>query len=140
MSFSKFLVLRNSGGIGASETLVIRVDSNGNEHVLDRIHHSGPFRNNDYLWPSVEEASAAGINRVILDLKNIFWVDSGGFGLVLDLLERIKKLGGDLVLVNVAPRIVGALEMAKLDYVLKRYASVEEAVASMSKRPGENDT
>ena len=74
-------------------------------------------------------------NRLVLDVAEASRVDSGGMGLLVRFLSRIKSNGGDLRLAAPQPFLRTLLQMTKLSSVFKTYDSEEEAIVSFLKEP-----
>jgi anti-anti-sigma factor len=68
--------------------------------------------------------------RVILNLRQVAYVDSVGIGEIIRAYMRLVRAGGTLKLCEVAPRVVEVLQATNLDTVLGVYASEEEALRS----------
>ncbi len=70
---------------------------------------------------------------LILDFREVDFVDSSGLGMLVRLAMRIKKDGGDLKLCYVSPRIEQTLKTTKVNTILKSYPSEAEAVAAFAR-------
>jgi len=66
--------------------------------LLDKIEHSAP-------------------KRLELDLKRVPYMDSSGLAVLVESMQKIKKIGGRLVLTHLQPRVRGIIEIARLDTV-----------------------
>jgi anti-sigma B factor antagonist len=67
---------------------------------------------------------------VVVHLGGVTFVDSAGLGLLVRLLTRAQRSGGDLKLCAVPPRIVEVLRMTRLQTILEAYDTEADAVAS----------
>lgn len=70
---------------------------------------------------------------VILDFREVDFIDSSGLGMLVRLVMRLKKEGGDLKLCYVSPRIESTLKTTKVNTVLKSYPSEAEAMAAFAR-------
>ena len=70
--------------------------------------------------------------KVILNLKEVEYVDSGGVGTLVGLYTSAKGAGGELMLVGANPRVQHVLEITKVVTVLGTYATEEKAVAALA--------
>ncbi len=66
---------------------------------------------------------------LILNLHDIHYVDSGGVGLLVRLLNRARTARGDLKLCDVSERVREVLKITRLDRVFAVHASEPEAIA-----------
>ena len=70
--------------------------------------------------------------KLVLDLSNLNFLGSIGLGIMVDLLNRIKKCGGSLVLASVPKNCRGVLQVSGLDRIFPVYDSVELACEALS--------
>lgn len=70
--------------------------------------------------------------RVILNLKDVEYVDSGGVGTLVGLYTSAKAAGGDLKLAAANPKVQHVLEITKIVTVLGTYSTEEKAVAALA--------
>jgi anti-anti-sigma factor len=61
------------------------------------------------------EAIAAGSRRILLDLKDLNYISSGGIGTIQSAAARLLVEGGSLQLTGAQPAVRVALELAGLD-------------------------
>lgn len=55
--------------------------------------------------------------RLILDLSATTYMDSSAIAVLVEMLQKTRKAGGKVYLVNVQPRVKGLLEIARLDTI-----------------------
>lgn len=67
--------------------------------------------------------------RLVIDLKQLLFIDSSGVGALVNALTVARKAGGDIKLANVPPHVRGVLEVVRLDKLFASFGSVDEAVA-----------
>ena len=82
------------------------------------------------LHEKLHELIAGGTRSVVIDLKDVDWMNSSGLGILIGGLSAIRKSGGDLRLASVTEKIEEVLRITKLDRVFDVYGSTEEAVTS----------
>lgn len=70
--------------------------------------------------------------RLILNLKDVDYVDSGGVGTLVGLYTSAKAIGGDIKIAAANARVQHVLEITKLVTILGTYASDEKAVAALA--------
>jgi len=57
--------------------------------------------------------------KIIIDLKNVEWMNSSGLGILIDALTVLKNNKGALKLINVSDRIKNLLKITKLNTVFE---------------------
>jgi anti-sigma B factor antagonist len=82
----------------------------------------------DELARAVEHHQGTGL---IIDLSDVSFIDSTGLNSLVRAFERQRQLGGHLALVTDDPRVTMMLEVTRLDRVLNRYATRDEARAAV---------
>src|SRR5271167_2459732 len=74
--------------------------------------------------------SFAKYGDIVLQLDQVEFVDSSGFGALVRLMQAARSKGGDLKLSGVPPRIRKMLEMTSLLSQFETYDLVEEAITA----------
>ena len=69
---------------------------------------------------------------VLLDLDKIEFADSSGLGAILFGIRQMRIAEGALKLVNLQPRVLALIKIAKLDNVIESYDDEAEAIASFN--------
>ena len=72
---------------------------------------------------------------VLLDLRDVDFIDSGGLGLLVRFLSRARNAHGDVKVCAVPARIGEVLRITRLDRIFDRHASEATAVAAFYERP-----
>lgn len=81
----------------------------------------------------VKELVGKGINRVVLDLSKVKWVNSSGLGAMMGAMTTVRNARGDLRLTGVTEKVQSLLMITKLVTIFETFSTVEEAVASFEK-------
>jgi anti-sigma B factor antagonist len=68
--------------------------------------------------------------RVVLNLADVTYIDSGGLGTLVALYTTARNAGGAVKLARLTQRVDDLLQVTKLLTVFEVYASEEEAVQS----------
>jgi anti-anti-sigma factor len=79
-------------------------------------------------------------NRIVLQLAEVNFIDSGSLGAILRLYALLQKNGGKLMLCQVSPFVLQVLRSTHLDRLFHPYDSDREAIIACSMRgplPGE---
>ena len=72
-------------------------------------------------------------NRIVLNLGEVSYIDSGGLGTLVGLLTSAQSAGGTIKLANLTKRVGEVLQVTKLVTVFEVYNSEAEAVESFRK-------
>ena len=58
-----------------------------------------------------------GIDKLILNLGEVPYMDSSAIAVLVESLQKLRKLNGKICLTNLQPRVKGLLEIARLDTI-----------------------
>ena len=72
-------------------------------------------------------------HQIVLDLKEVTHIDSGGLGTLVGLYASVRKVGGDLKLANLGNHAHELLQITKLVTVFDVFDSAEDAIASFER-------
>lgn len=72
----------------------------------------------------------AGGRNIVINMKNVSFVSSGGLRALLSALQGAKKNGGDVKLSEVSEPVARVLELTSFDIHFKCFGSDTEAVGS----------
>jgi len=75
-----------------------------------------------------------GTAKVVVNLKGVDYIDSGGLGILVGLLVSARNRGGELTLVSPRERVKDVLRNTNLDRIFRVYANNDEAVAAFRKQ------
>ncbi|MDP6041919.1 MAG: anti-sigma factor antagonist [Candidatus Latescibacteria bacterium] len=70
--------------------------------------------------------------KVVLDLGQVRWLNSMAFGVLTSLLQRLRKVSGDLKLAKAHDHVISVFVQTQLIKIFDLYDTVEEAVASFN--------
>jgi anti-sigma B factor antagonist len=79
---------------------------------------------------SLQELAAEGGRNIILDLREVDYIDSTGLGALVVCFTTLRKLGGKLKLDNLNRRNIELLLFTKLTTVFEIFNDEQEAVNS----------
>lgn len=82
------------------------------------------------LREKVTEEMAQGQNQVILNLKEVDYIDSTGLGTMVICYTTLQKAGGNLKLVHLNRRNIELLLLTKLSTVFQIFGDEQDAVNS----------
>ncbi len=84
------------------------------------------------LEKKLEEQLALNKYKIIVNLENIDYVSSAGWGVFVSEIREIRENSGDLVLVNMSPDVYDVYELMEFSSILKSYDSLNEAITGFS--------
>lgn len=70
--------------------------------------------------------------KVLIDFKNVSYIDSSGLATFVELFQRMKRYGGKLVLFNMNASVRSVFEISKLDTIFQLAGTEKEAVSLVS--------
>ena len=71
------------------------------------------------LGDVIRELATKGQKRILLNLKDVRYIDSSGLGDLVRSVTSLRRQGGDLKLLNPAPIVLEVLRITRLDRVLE---------------------
>ena len=77
---------------------------------------------------AIRDAAQDGTQRIVLDLGNITYIDSGGIGELIAGYVHLKNKGGNLSLLNLTKKVNTLLVIAKLLTVFDVFEDEKEAL------------
>ncbi|MDZ7291246.1 MAG: STAS domain-containing protein [candidate division KSB1 bacterium] len=69
-----------------------------------------------------------GVFHIIVDMGQVNYVSSAGWGVFVGEIKGIRENGGDLKLVQMMPEVFDVFEMLEFNRILECYDSIEEAI------------
>jgi anti-sigma B factor antagonist len=87
------------------------------------------------LEKKLEEQLALNKYKIIVDLKNIDYVSSAGWGVFVSEIREIRENNGDLVLVNMSSDVYDVYELMEFSSILKSFDNIESAVSNFTGEP-----
>lgn len=82
---------------------------------------------NDQIHALIEQRK----KEIIIDLKNVEWMNSSGLGILIGAITTLRNNGGNLCLIHVSDRLQNLLKITKLSGVFDIYPDLDTAVKSM---------
>jgi anti-sigma B factor antagonist len=81
----------------------------------------------------IEQLVAEGARNVVIDLRNLAYIDSAGLGALVSSLTSIRHHGGNLSLANVPKRIQDLLDVSSLYMVFQIIELAEQTGMDQAK-------
>src|SRR5579859_7920577 len=66
--------------------------------------------------------------KIIIDLKNVTYISSAGWGIFVGEIKRIRSQKGDLFLSAMSPEVMDAYELLQFNTIIKSFPTVEQAI------------
>ena len=88
------------------------------------------------LREALQKLLEAGERKLVMNLAEVDYVDSGGLGELVTAFTTVRAHGGQLKLLNLTRRIQDLLQITKLLTVFDSFDSETEAIKSMRKQSG----
>jgi anti-sigma B factor antagonist len=82
------------------------------------------------LKTRLQELLAAGTRRIVVDLRDVEFMNSSGLAMLINGLTTLKSAGGDLKIAGASEKIATLIKVTKLATVFPNHASVKDAVAA----------
>jgi anti-anti-sigma factor len=81
----------------------------------------------------LNEKIKMGTTKIVVDLTACEFIDSTFLGVLVSVLRKVSKEGGDLRLVGFKPAVRAMFELTRMFRVFESYEDLKEAVDSFSK-------
>lgn len=77
-----------------------------------------------------EELIKNNVIKVIVNFQQVNYIDSSGLATIIEMLQRLKKVQGELRLTNMSEKIKNLFEITKIDKLFQMYPNEQEALKS----------
>lgn len=84
------------------------------------------------LCAAFDDAIATGMQRVVMDFKNVKLLNSAGIGEIIACINTLRARGGDVYFANLHDESLKYMHLTKIDTVVKAFDSVEAALADFT--------
>lgn len=108
-------------------------EKQGNIHIFTL---KGDLIDKNQADKLIEEVNDTIINnhiRFVIDLGNLKYLNSSGLTILIQILTKARKAGGEAVIANVGKRIKELLVITKLNTVFTVADTVEQGIAKLNK-------
>jgi anti-anti-sigma factor len=69
------------------------------------------------------------VKKLVLNLADVPYMDSSAIAVLVEALQKLRKIGGKICLTNLQPRVKGLLEIARLDSIFVLAKDEADALA-----------
>jgi anti-sigma B factor antagonist len=80
------------------------------------------------LERALDSLLKTGVVHIVIDLGNVDYISSAGWGIFISEIKGIRERGGDLKLARMIPDVYEVFELLEFHFILKAYDSIEEAI------------
>lgn len=80
---------------------------------------------------AINEVLDTGANKLVIDLKDVEYIDSSGFGALLGATRRIRPNGGSIILTGCCDTVARIMKITQLDTIFVMCKDCQEAVDSI---------
>ncbi len=84
------------------------------------------------LERALDSLLKSGIVKIIIDLGNVDYISSAGWGIFISEIKGIRERGGDLKLARMIPDVYEVFELLEFNYILKSFDTIEDAIKSFN--------
>jgi anti-sigma B factor antagonist len=113
---------------------LIRTESRGVEVVEIHGKLVGEMESSQDLHGLFQTILAEGKKQLVVDLRDVPWVNSLGIGMLIGVYASVKNRGGELVFAHATERILHMLAVTRLFCVFHVFDTVDTAVEYMKSR------
>ncbi len=85
------------------------------------------------LLQEIEAAISKNDNKILLNLEELKYINSSGLSVLISVLTKARKSGGEVAICGVNKKINELLVITKLNSVFNVRTSMEEAIALLKK-------
>ena len=85
------------------------------------------------LLEEIEAQIERNENKFLLNLANLKYLNSSGLNVIINILTKARKAGGDVAICNVNKKITELLVITKLNSVFNVSSSLEKGIEILNK-------
>lgn len=78
------------------------------------------------LRRDIGDIVASGANIVLIDLKDVKFIDSSGLGALVSVMKTVHNSGGKLFVCSLNEQVKMLFELTKMDRVFEKFADQDE--------------
>jgi anti-sigma B factor antagonist len=80
------------------------------------------------LENTLEDVIKSNNYKIIIDLSEVDYIASAGWGIFISEIKNIRKHKGDLKLVNMKPEVMEIFELLDFTNILEYYKTLDDAI------------
>ncbi len=109
------------------EGIQLKVENNNNISII-KVGGYIDTTTSSELEHHLTQLLERGAYNIVIDLGNVDYVSSAGWGIFISEIKGIREKGGDLKLVGMIPEVYEVFELLEFHYILKAFETLEDAV------------
>lgn len=117
-------------------TMTLRERQVGDVTLLDLIGRLVFDEGDSVLRARVNGLVAQGRLKIVINLRDVTYIDSCGVGVLIAKFVSVRREGGDVKLLHLSPRSHRVIDICGLTKIFETFESETEAIASFSTRQG----
>lgn len=121
------IFLGNESGERDMEGIQLKVEHNNNISII-KVGGYIDTTTSSELEHHLTKLLERGSYNIVIDLGNVDYVSSAGWGIFISEIKGIREKGGDLKLVGMIPEVYEVFELLEFHYILKAFETLQDAV------------
>ncbi|HMA75680.1 MAG TPA: STAS domain-containing protein [Candidatus Krumholzibacteriaceae bacterium] len=93
-----------------------------------------------YLESKLDELIVAERVRLVIDLTEVDYISSAGWGIFVSEIKGLREKGGDIKLAGMTPEVRDVFELLEFDTLLTPYESATDALMAFDSRKSNKTT
>jgi anti-sigma B factor antagonist len=85
------------------------------------------------LEHSLDTLLKSDTHNIVIDLGNVDYISSAGWGIFISEIKGIREKGGDLKLVKMVPDVYEVFELLEFHYILRAFDTIDEAISDFDR-------
>lgn len=83
------------------------------------------FNNVAELKKILDDLITRGTAKILIDFKNVIYIDSSGLGILIDAVKRLTKMNGELGILSISKEVLEVFTATKIGQYFRFYKSLE---------------
>ena len=75
-----------------------------------------------------DELIKSSASKIVINFQNVNYIDSSGLATIIEMLQRLKKVHGELRMSNLPQKIKNLFEITKIDKLFQMFLTEQEAL------------
>jgi anti-sigma B factor antagonist len=132
------MIIRYRPRVGDGVTEFLHLKPDDQAELFSRHEHGGLRQLGPPDMPTIlRDAKSAGIDRFVVDLSDVNWIDSTGVGMLVGWYQAAQAVGGTMVFAGAGETVLDLFKITKLDTVFTVFPTVSEAAACLRGATGD---
>lgn len=81
---------------------------------------------------TLNELLSNGLRKIVIDLKEVKWINAAGIGILVEALNQLREMKGDLKLARCCGRTGWIISLLKMESLFQNYDTLDNALASFA--------